>query len=323
MIRLFQRLLARLDDRANPIVVKEIRTGMRARMFLIFYFALLLGTLLLSLVQTQGLHDAPDQRAGLRLFAVICCCLTFAVMGAVPVHAFRAMQAEREQNTLDVLMISGLKAKSVVWGKFLGSMLLMTVFVSALVPFMVFSYLLRGIDILTIPLTVAWILATAMMLTMGALWLGAAARQAPWTMLLQMFVIGGAGLTILVHIGLFLAGFVDAIAQGLSGGAGFWAGSVVLVAVLVGVCFLLYSLAVSQLLPDYMRGLSRRMGTYGPLPRLPLPPRPGANWEQPLGRGGPDWNAWSVDGGARTEPRLPVLPVLPPPPRDPGTGNAG
>src|SRR5262249_46628136 len=65
------------------------------------------------------------------------------------------LAAERSAANVDLLFISTLRPRAIIWGKFFSAVVLMLVIFSACAPFMTFTYLLRGIDIPTILLVLA------------------------------------------------------------------------------------------------------------------------------------------------------------------------
>ena len=72
-------------------------------------------------------------------------CLLF-----VPAYAGIRLAIERSIENVDLLFITTLRPWSIIWGKFLAALVLIVLIYSAGMPFIAFTYLLRGIDLLSI-----------------------------------------------------------------------------------------------------------------------------------------------------------------------------
>jgi hypothetical protein len=148
-------LLSRLDDWVNPIVVRELRQAVKSRLVtgaLLLFVSLQVIILGIFLVARE-LSDTPgaiDFRAGARMFLVLQGILLGTCMVLVPGVAGARLGAERSDTNVDLMFISSLTPRAIVWGKFLSAVILALLIFSACAPFMTFTYLLRGIDIPTI-----------------------------------------------------------------------------------------------------------------------------------------------------------------------------
>src|SRR5262249_40282420 len=85
----------------------------------------------------------------------------------VPVYAAIRMGVERA-NT-DLMFISTLTPRSIVWGKFVAALVLAGLILSVCTPFMVFAYLMRGIDLPTIFICLLLDVLVMLAVTMAAL----------------------------------------------------------------------------------------------------------------------------------------------------------
>jgi hypothetical protein len=143
--------LERIGDRLNPILVKETRQALKSRQFLIT-FALLLflgwGWSILG-IATIG-PAASIGTSGAEMFMGYFGILAFPLLIVVPFGAFRSLAAEQETRTYELLSITALGTRQIVAGKLGSAVLQMSVYLSAVSPCLGFTYLLRGIDMLTI-----------------------------------------------------------------------------------------------------------------------------------------------------------------------------
>jgi hypothetical protein len=92
--------------------------------------------------------------------------LAFPLAVVVPYAAFRSLAAEREDNTYDLLSITALKPRQIIAGKLGSAVVQMGVFFSAITPCLAFTYLLRGIDLPTIALLIAYLFFWSLGLSM-------------------------------------------------------------------------------------------------------------------------------------------------------------
>lgn len=155
-----RRLIDRLDDAINPIVVKELRQAVQSR-FVSVALLLFLGVQLsllgffLSSSMSGRQAEGIDLHAGRDLFTMIQVILLLTCMVFVPAYAGIRLAAEHSDTNVDLLFISTLRPRSIILGKFLATLVLIGLVFSACAPFMAFSYLLRGIDLPTVLLVLA------------------------------------------------------------------------------------------------------------------------------------------------------------------------
>jgi hypothetical protein len=168
------KMLAKFGDRLNPILVKEVRQAVRGKFFR-FSFLCMLGvafivaTLLLTTQNAQSEDLINDSGTIFYLGMIIV--LAAAGMVLVPLQANRSMASERDDNTFDALLISGLRPAQIIQGKWLAAGMLMLLFVSTLAPFLVVGHTLFGLDLLVSLLMVVFTIAFSMTLSLVAIFL--------------------------------------------------------------------------------------------------------------------------------------------------------
>jgi hypothetical protein len=149
----FDRFGERVGERVNPIIVKEIRQGLRTRAFWIFFSLMLFGCLVISLVAAATTEAYSNDGKG--YFMAYDVCLALVLFFVIPYSAFRSMAREREEETWVLLTLTGLGPKAILRGKMGSFMLQGGLYACAAAPFLLFSYYLNGIDLPTIVLAVA------------------------------------------------------------------------------------------------------------------------------------------------------------------------
>ncbi|MCH7990698.1 MAG: ABC transporter permease, partial [Planctomycetes bacterium] len=131
----------------NAILVKETRQSLKSRQFVITFMLLLAAS---WFVAVFGMLMAGDDieygSAGRDLFSVFYFVLSIATLFIVPFGAFRSLQSERDLNTFELLNITTLSPRQIVWGKLLSSLVQLFIFYSAITPFIAVSSLLPGFD---------------------------------------------------------------------------------------------------------------------------------------------------------------------------------
>ncbi len=154
----------RLGERVNPIVVKEIRQGLRTRVFWIFFALMLFACLVISLVACAAAETRLERRAR-PTSSPTSSASGWCTSSSFPTSAYRSMAREREDETWVLLTLTGLGPRRILRGK-MGSFVLQgALYASAAAPFLLFSYYLNGIDLPTIVLAVAGAVAWQLFLT--------------------------------------------------------------------------------------------------------------------------------------------------------------
>ncbi len=137
-----------LGDRINPIVVKELRQAVQSR----FVIAALLTLLSVQLVAIgiYILASGPSLfgfDAGRQTFLMLFGILQVVAVIFVPLYTGARLAAERSDINVDLLFITTIKPRSVIAGKMFAAITLTALIYSACMPFMAFTYFLRGIDL--------------------------------------------------------------------------------------------------------------------------------------------------------------------------------
>jgi hypothetical protein len=156
----------RLQELVGPIVVKEVRQGLRAKVFAIFFAVLLAGCLMTALVAVAAVSEAVgDSTLGRDFLAAYLIGLSAVTCFVIPFTAFRSMLREQEEETWVMLLLTGLGGRNIVRGKWVSAMSQALLFGSAAAPFVVFTYFLNGIDIPQIVVALALLSAWTCLLT--------------------------------------------------------------------------------------------------------------------------------------------------------------
>ena len=186
----FEALIERAGERLNPILVKEARQALKSNQFLITFTLLLacgwgwsLLGVMLRMPEIQWLPSGSEMMTGYFLVLIV------PMFIIVPFAAFRSLAAEREDGTFELMSITNLTARQIVVGKLCSSVLQMMVYYSALSPCIAFTYLLRGIDVITICFILYYTLVISVMLSIFGLLVATLTRARHWQVLLSVVLI--------------------------------------------------------------------------------------------------------------------------------------
>ena len=136
--------------------------------------------------------------------------LALPMMMVVPLAAYRSLESEIDDGTLELLSISTLSPWQIVLGKLASASLQMLLYFVALFPCLAYAYTLRGVDLPTTLLIVASLLVAGLMLTVIGLFFaplarGRSGRIATMLVLIFLLVLAEYGVSTMV-VGMILYG---------------------------------------------------------------------------------------------------------------------
>lgn len=186
------RWLERASDWANPILVKETRQALKSRQFVATFMLLLVISWFIS---TFGLLVAGSEidygTPGRTFFATFFMVLTFAILVIVPFGSYRSLLNERDESTFELLSITTLSPRQIVWGKLFSSLVQVFIFYSAIAPFIAFTSLLQGFDIAQAGFLLVLLMLVSLVFCMTALMLSTFGRQKHLQAMMSLVVLGG------------------------------------------------------------------------------------------------------------------------------------
>ncbi|MCC5846883.1 MAG: hypothetical protein JJU29_02230 [Verrucomicrobia bacterium] len=177
-------------DRINPMVVKELRQGLKSRGFV---SALILGQLLMvfcMLVYFLILAQSPG-RAGDLLGADIFfqAILALCLLVIVPAQACFSLSNERSQKTLELIQLTRLQARNIVLGKNISLLLQSFLLYTAVMPFLVLRYFFGPMSVSGNIQIALGMVGLAVCLTGCGLWISSFTGKATrYTLIALMFL---------------------------------------------------------------------------------------------------------------------------------------
>ncbi|GEP43199.1 ABC transporter permease [Brevifollis gellanilyticus] len=128
------------SDRLSPMVVKEMRQGLRTRFFTaaLILFHVVLGCLMMAYVSSL------DHRQIHEMFWTI---ISVTLLAVLPSRGFDALHAEIKDGTLDTLLLTGMPSFRIVWGKWVSLFSQTLLVTGSLLPYMIVRYQFGGVEI--------------------------------------------------------------------------------------------------------------------------------------------------------------------------------
>ena len=143
--------LEKLSDRFSSIMVKESRQAIKSRHFVWTFFATIIFTLIVTFT-IMASFSSSDGLGQALLFGYLII-LGFPLMIIVPISTFQSLSAEHGDGTLQLISITTMKPSEIIVGKLSSSILQIVIYMSVLAPCITFTFLLRGVDIYQIMIT--------------------------------------------------------------------------------------------------------------------------------------------------------------------------
>ncbi|MFT5410899.1 MAG: hypothetical protein ACI9NC_003632 [Verrucomicrobiales bacterium] len=228
-------LPAEMSDRFGPMLVKELRQGLRTKIFLTAFIGF--QAILLIMVLAGFASQSSGRDSGTFINGTIWTVLSLMLLVITPLRGQFAIEKEIRMGTMELLQITNLDAWRIVrgkWGALMGEAML---YLTAALPYFTLRYFLGGVNILTD----LWLLALMALVSSA----------------LTAIVIGLSGFrSMLLRIGItlgiiFLVFWSISIVQMMrfsrsmgGGGGGFFSGSfllhtaLVITLIVVGWCYL-------------------------------------------------------------------------------------
>ncbi|MBU1107048.1 MAG: ABC transporter permease [Candidatus Riflebacteria bacterium] len=181
-------LIDRLDERINPIIVKELRQIVRGKFFwgvLILFLGFQCVVLSLSLADQNIRHGSAGQETLMFLYGV----LFLASFAIIPIYSGFRFSRERSEGSDELLFITTITPQSIIRGKFAASFMIILLINSAFAPFMAMTFFLSGVDLWA---TFVMLLLGLVVCAGGAMFqicIGSMAREGG-----SMYLFRGAGL---------------------------------------------------------------------------------------------------------------------------------
>lgn len=243
------KMLDYFGDRTNAVAVREFRQAVQSRWVvavLMLFLLVNLGVIASFLMLTTS--PETNMTLGQEIITALMAVLTLTCAWFVPVYTGVRLTFERNDSNADLLFVSTLTPGAIIRGKLLAATGLTLLIFSTCMPFLVLTYLLRGVDLPTI----FFVLAFAFSVCVLANALGVLAGSIGGTAIIRGIVHVGIVIALL-YLGIGTVAMVGATLQMgtgwmFGGRSAWWQYSLYLGSEALGVG-LAYVLAVAMISP--------------------------------------------------------------------------
>lgn len=132
------------NDRLSPMLVKELRQGLRARTFVAVFLALQVMLAFVLLVSTAARNHA---HAGTVISSIIFFFFSLAVLVIQPLRGIGVLHSEIKSNTIELMVLTRLSAWRIVLGKWISIVSQSALLLIAIVPYIMLRYFFGGMNL--------------------------------------------------------------------------------------------------------------------------------------------------------------------------------
>jgi hypothetical protein len=134
-------------DRLSPMLVKELRQGLRTYTFVIL-FLVLQGLLALVLLTASAIaHSTNADGAGDVVSKIVFCFYALALLVVQPLRGVSSISIEVKQNTIDLMVLTRLSAWRIVFGKWSSIVSQSGLILLAVAPYLILRYFFGGMQL--------------------------------------------------------------------------------------------------------------------------------------------------------------------------------
>ncbi len=202
--------LSDFSDRVSPMLVKELRQGMRAKAFT----ALFLGLQIFLAVMLLSASAASSDQVGSTISGIIFSFFAIAVLVVQPLRGTGALSSEVKGNTIDMMVLTRLSAWRIVFGKWVAIISQSALLLSTIIPYLILRYFLGGMNLIGEVVLLMMIFLTSMALTAVTVGLSGCSSVIIRSLLpifgIPVLMIMGLQAMFFIRVGGGSVGFLDA-----------------------------------------------------------------------------------------------------------------
>lgn len=154
--------LTDFSDRLSPMLVKELRQGLRAKTFIMVFLSL---QILLSIMLLSASASGASDQAGSVVSSMIFIFFAIAVLVVQPMRGVAALASEIKSNTIDMMVLTRLSAWRIVYGKWVAIISQSALILVTIVPYLILRYFFGGMNLVGEIVFLGLIFLTSMALT--------------------------------------------------------------------------------------------------------------------------------------------------------------
>ncbi len=146
------------SDNLDPVLVKEVRQGLRSKKFIVPFLLAQLALLIAVGVEVLEITALGTRETGELIFWIV---LVLFVMALIPLTGLWAVASEYNGSQFELLRLSGLSRWRIIRGKWLSLMLQSLLVILSSVPYLLLRYLIGGLELFMALFIVAGLLAAS------------------------------------------------------------------------------------------------------------------------------------------------------------------
>ncbi len=253
-MKLADRIRKSFKSGLNPIAVKELRQAVRSR-FVVGILMLLLvvlvgatGVYLLTQSVNIHLRSTVNLTLGRGMFMTLVTILAGATILFIPVYTGARLASERSGTNIDLLFITTIGAGAIMRGKMCAGLVLTVLLFTTCIPFMAFSYLLRGVDLPSMAIALIAVFLSVVIVIRICMLVACIPASRIFKSLLALVV----GFVLVSMFPAFLAGIYALVSEGVGsmlGSWNFWGPTCAILVIYVSLSIVFHVLSVALLMP--------------------------------------------------------------------------
>lgn len=132
------------SDRISPMLVKELRQGMRAKTFIVVFLSL---QVFLAVMLFSAGASATGDQVGSVVSGIIFTFFAIAVLVVQPLRGTGALASEVKGNTIDMMVLTRLSAWRIVFGKWVAIVSQSALLLATIIPYLILRYFFGGMNL--------------------------------------------------------------------------------------------------------------------------------------------------------------------------------
>jgi hypothetical protein len=230
---------ADFSDWLSPILVKELRQGLKTRTFVAIFILVQVVMTLLVGMQMLALSNGGSRDTMMAFDGFFWAFVWIPLLVLMPARGLMVVSEEIKANTLDLVQLTRMSAFRIVFGKWVALVAQSVLLVAAILPYAVLRYFFGQVNVVDDVVNILTMLGTSLILTAGAV----ALSSAPLVFRLIALVVG---LPLVMAVG---AGAMFASRVGGSGFIGTVDQTWISVSMVVLYVYLLLEIAATRIAP--------------------------------------------------------------------------
>lgn len=126
----------------NPVIVKELRQGIRSRLYALVFLSIQIVMLLYQLLTLANKSSSANTELELLFWWLV----GMFLLVCLPLTGANALNTENRGSRLELLLLTGISARRIVYGKWLAIVAQGALLLTALLPYLVLRYYINSVE---------------------------------------------------------------------------------------------------------------------------------------------------------------------------------